>query len=119
MDLPDEPPDELPAEFADLAPFLGRWRLPDQPARMRALAAADMSELRAFYDALLQRVDAIVAYLNRFPVDDMPPRERALFELALTFAEVAHPVDLNWRSPEVSDLYPSERMNLIGPSRAW
>ncbi|MEU5323969.1 hypothetical protein AB0G67_45685 [Streptomyces sp. NPDC021056] len=110
---------ELPDGFSDLAPFLDRWRLTGQQSRMRAMAAADMPELRTFYDALLPRIDAIVAHLNQFPVDDLPPQERALFDLALTFAEVAHPVDLDWRSSDVSDLFPAERIDLVGPSQAW
>lgn len=44
---------ELPDGFSDLAPFLDRWRLTGQQSRMRAMAAADMPELRTFYDALL------------------------------------------------------------------
>ncbi|MFI9832816.1 hypothetical protein ACIHIX_34605 [Streptomyces sp. NPDC051913] len=64
---------ELPDGFSDLAPFLDRWRLTGQQSRMRAMAAADMPELRTFYDALLPRIDAIVAHLNQFPVDDLPP----------------------------------------------
>jgi hypothetical protein len=32
---------------------------------------------------------------------------------------VAHPVDLSWRTTEVSDLFPLEQVHLVGPSRAW
>jgi hypothetical protein len=110
---------ELPEAFADLTPLLEQWRLPDQRARMRALAGVGMAELRAFHDAMLPRVDAIVEHLDRFDTGELPGPEQALFELALTFAEVAHPVDLSWRTTEVSDLFPLEQVHLVGPSRAW
>jgi hypothetical protein len=110
---------ELPEAFADLTPLLEQWRLPDQRARMRTLADVGMAELRAFHDAMLPRVDAIVEHLDRFDTGELPGPEQALFELALTFAEVAHPVDLGWRTTEVSDLFPLEQVHLVGPSRAW
>lgn len=110
---------ELPDGFSDLQPLLARWRLPEAQQRMAAMAAADMNDLRTLCDAMVPRMDAIVEHLNAFALDEMPPREQALFELALTFAEVAHPVDLGWSAPEVSDLYPIDRISLVGPSRAW
>ncbi|MER7930111.1 hypothetical protein ABTY96_44545 [Streptomyces sp. NPDC096057] len=110
---------ELPAEFADLERFVDRWRLRDSQQRMAAMLAADIEELRELCTVMLPRIEAVVSHLNTFPLDDMPPQEQALFELALTFAEVTHPVDLGWATPEVSDLYPNDRMNLVGPSLAW
>ncbi|WP_329351964.1 hypothetical protein OG226_41615 [Streptomyces sp. NBC_01261] len=110
---------ELPEEFADLERFLGRWRLRDSQERMAAMAAADIDELRELCAAVLPRIEAVVSHLNAFPLDNMPPREQALYELALTFAEVTHPVDLGWATPEVSDLFPNDRMNLVGPALAW
>lgn len=110
---------ELPTEFAELEPFTARWCLPDSPSRMRAMAAAEMTDLTDFYDAMMARLDTIVEHLDQFPLDAMPPREQALFELALTFAEVAHPVDLQWRVSEPGELFAADRINLVGPSRAW
>ncbi|MGW1622832.1 hypothetical protein [Streptomyces sp. NPDC002172] len=109
----------LPEGFADLERFLERWRLRDAQERMEAMVAADIEELRDLCATMLPRIEAVVNHLNAFPLDDMPPREQALFELALTFAEVTHPVDLGWAAPEVSDLYPLDGMNLVGPARAW
>jgi hypothetical protein len=110
---------ELPPEFAELEPFTARWCLPDSPARMRAMAAADMADLLTFYDAVLPRVEAIAGHLSQFPLDDMPPREQAILDLALTFAEVAHPVDLQWQVTEPGELFAADRIHLLGPSRAW
>ncbi|MFJ2240409.1 hypothetical protein [Streptomyces sp. NPDC087859] len=109
----------LPEGFADLERFLERWRLRDAQERMEAMVAADIEELRDLCAAMLPRIEAVVNHLNAFPLGDMPPREQALFELALTFSEVTHPVDLGWATPEVSDLYPLDGMNLVGPARAW
>jgi len=109
----------LPDGFADLERFLDRWRLRDAQERMEAMVAADIEDLRELSAAMLPRIEAVVSHLNTFSLDDMPPREQALFELALTFAEVVHPVDLGWESSEVGELFPLDQINLVGPSRAW
>lgn len=110
---------QLPTDFAELEPYTVRWCLPDSPSRMRAMAAAEMTDLTDFYDAMLPRLDAITEHLNQFPLDGMPPREQALLDLAVTFAEVAHPVDLQWQVTEPGELFAADRINLVGPSRAW
>jgi hypothetical protein len=109
----------LPAGFADLEPFIGRWCLPDNQARMEAMAVTDMAGLRVFHDAMLPRLDAIIDHLNQFPLGDMPPGERVLLELVLTFAEVAHPVDLQWTTTEPGELFEVSRISMLGPSLAW
>jgi hypothetical protein len=49
----------------------------------------------------------------------MPSSEQALFDMAHTFAEVAHPVVFKWKAPEFDDVFPFERMNFTGPSLRW
>lgn len=112
-------PRELPDGFGDLAPLTAAWCLPDNQARMHAMAAADMADVQALYHAMLPRIEAIAAYLDRFPLDDLPAPEHALLELALTFAELAHVVDLQWSRTQHGEQFPTERIKLVGPSLAW
>jgi len=109
----------LPEGFEDLQPFVAKWALKGQKARYSQMLAVDMAELRALYDAVLPRVEAIVAHLDRFPLDEYPPAEQALFDLAATFAETAHPVDFKWKAPQFDDIFPFERVRLSSASEKW
>ena len=106
----------LPAGFDDLAPFVADWALGDEKARHRRMLEAGLAELRRFYDAMLPRYPAIVAHLNKHPLDAMPAEARRLFDLARTFIETAHPIELNWRTPDIEDSFPAERLLYLHPS---
>ena len=108
----------LPAEFADLSPWVTDWALASEEARYRKLEASTIVELRAFYDGLFPRLDAVIRYLDRFTVDTLPADARVLFDLAMTFMETAHPIDLHWDTTEIDDKFPSDRFEFLGPSAA-
>lgn len=91
----------LPADFADLAPHAG-WCLPTETERNRRRNASSMAELLAFRDAILPRVDAIVAHLNGFPLAAMPPCEANLMHMLLSLAEIAPAVEC-YHQPAVPD----------------
>lgn len=110
---------ELPIAFADLSPFSSAWCLTDQPSRYLKLVSSSMTELRQFYEAVLPRIGAIAEHLSAFPVADMPAAEKALFDLALTFAETAHPADFNWKTTEMPELFPSDRLRYTSAALAW
>lgn len=106
----------LPAQFAQLQPFVAEWGLPDERARYEKLAASDIPTLRVFYDAMMERIDEIIVYLDAFPLDAMPAEAATLFDLALTFMETAHPIDLNWPITDIEDKFPAERFRFLPPS---
>lgn len=106
----------LPPDFADLAPFLDDWALATEQERYVKLLATPLPELRLFYDAMLKRSDAIVAYLSRFPLDALPAEARLLYELMVTFIETAHPIDLGWRQTNIEHGGPPEQLRFHGPS---
>jgi hypothetical protein len=107
---------KLPAQFAELQPFVADWALPDERARYEKLAASDIPTLRVFYDAMMKRIDEIIVYLDTFHLDAMPSDAALLFDLALTFMETAHPIDLNWPITDIEDKFPAERFNFLPPS---
>jgi Protein of unknown function (DUF4065) len=74
--------------------------------------ASTMAELRSFYDAILPRIDAILAYLNDFRLDRLPAEAQALLHLSLSLAEVAPAVEL-FGQPEVPDGYDSRRITVV------
>jgi len=110
---------ELPAAFGDLQPLVAEWALRGQTARYHHMLEAGIDRLRAFYDMMMPRMEAIIDHLNQFELDRLPAAEQTLFDLAATFAETAHPIDFKWKSVQFDDVHPADRIKLIGVSEAW
>ena len=89
----------LPAEFEDLAPFVD-WALESERARTERKVAASMDDIRAFYDAVIPRLDAMIDHLEGFSGGDMPAPERRLFHMSLSLIELAGLVE-HYRHREV------------------
>jgi len=98
----------LPSQFEDLEHFAAAWSLPTERARSRKRLSSPMSEIQAFYDAILPQAPVIIDYLNGFSLDEMPVRERCLFNMLLSLAEVANAVEL-FKEPGVIDGFDPER----------
>lgn len=99
------PAPNLPEAFSDLEPFVAEWALTSEQARFLKLHSVGIGDLRAFYDAVLPRLQQVLDHLNAHRIDDLPPPERTLFNLAMTFAETAHPCDLRWKDVDFPDAY--------------
>ncbi|MBF6569749.1 MAG: hypothetical protein IVW54_12840 [Candidatus Binataceae bacterium] len=98
----------LPAQFSDLEQFVGVWDLPTERQRNRQRLVSTIEQLRAFYDAMMPRMESIIEYLNQFPLDQIPDGARQLFYLTLSLAEVANAVEL-FKQPGVIDGFDPER----------
>ncbi len=62
----------LPAGFEDLEKWLD-WALPTMAERSARRSASSMDDLQAFYDAMLPRLDAALAYLSGVAVGECSP----------------------------------------------
>jgi hypothetical protein len=109
------PPRELPAEFFDLSIWVADWALPDERQRMARLLRASVAELRLFYDAMLARMPAVKGHLDQFPLESLPPPSQTLFDLAMTFMETAHVIDLDWKTTDIEDKFPHDRFLVKSP----
>jgi hypothetical protein len=78
----------LPDAFADLAPWIG-WALPNETARGQRRRDSTLDELRLFYNAISPRVVDALTYLDKFELHGLLEGERRLFELCLSYAEIA------------------------------
>lgn len=90
----------LPAEFQDLERFK-QWVLPTERERHAQRYAASMDEIRDLYGALKPRMDQVVAYLNKFPLDDMPEDATHLMWLGLSLMEVSNAIEMFGRQRAV------------------
>jgi hypothetical protein len=101
----------LPEPFHDLAPFSG-WTLAKESERTSKRLASTMEEIRAFYDAMLPRLEAIVQYLNQFPLDRLPQEAQQLFYLTLSLVEVSSAVEL-YGQPGIPNSLDSSRFRPV------
>ncbi len=83
----------LPSAFAELEPF-SDWSLDSETARLEKRLASSMEEIKAFYSAMLGRIEEALDHLNGFPLDRLPEPEQRLMNLALSLAEVWVAVEL-------------------------
>jgi hypothetical protein len=98
----------LPEAFRDLEQW-SAWSLATEQERSDKRQASTMGEIKAFYDAMLARMEEVLPYLEQFPLDTMPADARRLFYLTLSLAEVAPAVEL-FGQPSVIDGYDIRRL---------
>jgi hypothetical protein len=91
----------LPAEFADLEPFLD-WALPTEPERYARRLASSMADMQAFYDAAFPRLPAVLAFLGDTALADLSDDERTLMHLMQGLVMVSFPVEV-WKQARVPD----------------
>jgi hypothetical protein len=105
----------LPPSFADLAAFAS-FILPVERDRHRKRVTSDLATVRTFYDATFPRMEAIITYLNARRWEDMTPADRNLFVLACAFMEVSHPIELGWKTTDIEDAFPYQRLEFLSVS---
>jgi hypothetical protein len=92
---------KLPAEFADLEPYVD-WDLATEPERYAKRLASSMTEMQAFYDAAFPRLEDVIAYCDRFPLDELPEDARTLMHIMQSLINVSFPIEA-WKQPRVPD----------------
>jgi len=94
---------QLPESFQDLTPYLA-WALATERERSAKRQSSTMTEIKAFYDAMLARMEEVLPYLAQFPPEQVPADVQRLFLLTLSLAEVAPAVE-NFGQPSVVQGY--------------
>ena len=83
----------LPNAFAELEPFAD-WSLGSEAERLEKRLASPMEEIKAFYSAMLGRIEEALDYLNGFPLEQLPDPEQRLMNMTLSLAEIWVAVEL-------------------------
>ena len=96
----------LPSAFQSLAPYIA-WSLPTERERTHRRLNASMDEMKAFYEAAMPHMEAIIAHLDRGGVQPVPPENQALMNLALAVVEVSNIVELYKRTDRFDGMHPS------------
>ena len=92
----------LPPEFSDLEPWAPGWCLDSEPERYAKRLSSTMEEIQAFYDAIFPRAEEAIAYLERFPLDDLPDDAHRLLKLLYSLILMSFPVEI-WKQPYIPD----------------
>jgi len=78
----------LPDAFEDLAPFAD-WALETERARTEKKVVASMDEIRTFYDAMIPRIEKVLAFLEDHFGGDMPTEAHRLYLMSLSLVDIA------------------------------
>jgi hypothetical protein len=104
----------LPHEFAGLEP-LSDWCLRSEADRYAKRLSSSMEEMQAFYDAAFPRLEEILAYLDKFELNSLPPDAEQLLRLCYSLINVSFPVEV-WRQARVPDSGASTMDAVIVPA---
>jgi hypothetical protein len=104
----------LPKEFEHLAPWCETWVVADSAARSATRQASEYSDVKAFYDAMLEVAPRALEFLSEHKLGDLDPGAETLLKLMLSFAEVTTAVEF-YDQKEVVDGFPLDRFRPTEP----
>jgi hypothetical protein len=101
----------LPVAFSDLSDFLD-WAQSSETQRRQKREACSMGEIKEFYDAMLNRLPAILEHFRAAETqagdpDRVDDETKLLFTLMLAFADASLSIEIH-KSPIVPDGMPGD-----------
>lgn len=91
----------LPAHLAAFASQAAEWALATQNERQHKRLHSSREALKSFYTAAMPVLQDILAYVDQFPLGEIPPEGQPVFHIALSLAEVAPHIELYRGDPKV------------------
>ena len=98
----------LPHDFSDLGVFVPHWACATEQERLQARLSADMQQIESFYQTMTSRLEAIIGHLNQSPLQELPPAEQTLLNLALAYMEAAMCAE-RFHSPRIEPGFDPDR----------
>jgi hypothetical protein len=84
----------LPDGFADLEPYAEAWCLSTEAERWAQRMASSMPELVDFYGAAFPRLEAAIAYCDRYSLEALPEDVERLLHLIYSLVTVSMAVEI-------------------------
>jgi hypothetical protein len=108
----------LPEAFAELAPWVADWSIRTEKGRAEKRVSTPIAVLREFHAAVSPRLEDMFKYFNTLPNDPdaLSPPDGRLYGLAQMALEASAPIDLQWDTPDIEDVFPLHRMKFHPPS---
>jgi hypothetical protein len=91
----------LPSEFVELETHLD-WDLATEPERYAKRLASSMPQMQEFYNVAFPRLNDVIAYCDKYPMDDLPEEARTLMHLMQSLVMVSFPIEA-WKQARVPD----------------
>lgn len=85
---------KLPDGFQDLEQYVDKWALSEFMDRYAMRATSPFDEVKAFYNAVLPRMDDIMAHIDQYEMNAMPPQAFNLAMLGMSFMDVSPAAEL-------------------------
>ncbi|NQV56220.1 MAG: hypothetical protein HQ503_10215 [Rhodospirillales bacterium] len=104
---------DLPGEFEFLQDLGADWLIADEHGRHIKRVTSDIETVRAFYEKVVEHLDAMIAYLQPKDSNNLAPADHNLYLLALVCIEMSHPIDLGWESTDIDDTFPWQRIEFL------
>ena len=92
----------LPVGFEDLEPYVADWARATRKERYDMRLSKSIEELSEFYDAIAQRAEAAILYLDRLDLNDLPEDAARLLQLLHAMILVSYPVNV-FAQPRIPD----------------
>ncbi|MEO0410307.1 MAG: hypothetical protein AAF221_00525 [Pseudomonadota bacterium] len=109
----------FPEGFEALEPF-AEWALATTDERTLKRQSASKDELKAFYDAVLPRMEDILDACDAFEFGKLPESHHAIFNIALSMAEIGPHVEFYKADPAVPFSFEEGRFVAIhGKDETW
>jgi hypothetical protein len=107
---------QLATQFADLQKYVVQWALATERERFHKRISTPLPQVREFNDAMYARIHDVIAWIDQFPLDSPEPQVATLMQLARSYMETSHPVDLDWDTTDLADAFSSDRFTFAAPS---
>lgn len=83
-------------DFSELDHYVSVWGLATIEERIARRATSTIEEMQEFHNALVQRLNEIIKFLNQFPLDEIPTEYLPLKYTVLSLLQVDRPVN-KWK----------------------
>ncbi|MEH6503267.1 MAG: hypothetical protein V7682_05115 [Cycloclasticus sp.] len=104
----------LPNKFEGLSKFVAEWALDTEQARFDKRTSGKVEEIKFFYDAIIQQMPDIMAYLKDKEVEPSEQEDKNLLNMAMSCVEVSRIFEV-WNQLDVrSDYLDPKRMTCLG-----
>jgi hypothetical protein len=105
----------LPAGFEELVPFVAHWAGDTTNDRVRARSVLEMDDIRAFYDAMVPRLEEAMSLVDSHGLDNLPPDAANLAKLVLALGQASVSIEVHGMPRAPGTVYPHGIITQRGP----
>lgn len=105
----------LPPEFAELAPFVDHWACASTNERVAARSVLTQAEIRAFYDAMVPRLNEAIDYIDSVGLHTLTPEAETLAQLVLGLGQASISIEIHGAPIKPGTVFPHGIQVARGP----